>query len=76
MLEKDIESIVENYYFFTVKSGLNNKSMFNGYFKLFEEDHSLNQNKLEANCYQLSMQFDTIAFNWFWKYFSKLFSLR
>ena len=31
MLEKDIESIVENYYFFTVKSGLNNKSMFNGF---------------------------------------------
>lgn len=31
MLEKNIESIIENYYFFTVKSALNNNSMFNGF---------------------------------------------
>ena len=31
MLEKDIESIIENYYFFTVASALKNNSMFNGF---------------------------------------------
>ena len=31
MIEKDIECIIENYYFFTVKSLVNNNSMFNGF---------------------------------------------
>jgi hypothetical protein len=31
MLEKNIENIIENYYFFTVKSAINNNSMFNGF---------------------------------------------
>ena len=42
------------------------KSMFDGYFQLFEEDHKLNENKLEANYDQLSMQFETFAFIEFW----------
>ena len=36
--------------------------------QFFELDHKLNQNKIEANYDQLSIQFETFAFIAFWKY--------